>query len=58
VLDDAGVDGGPAQAVGVEHRLVAGDEERLQRDAGAGLLGQALDEQGLPCSTRYCLPPS
>src|SRR3712207_2659387 len=48
VGDDLGAHGGRAEAVAVEQRVaVAGQQQRLQFDGGAHLVGQALDEQGL-----------
>src|SRR3954468_1141418 len=46
VLDHLGADADPAQAVGVEHGVVGPEQDRLQLHGGAGLVGQALDEQG------------
>src|SRR3954471_18940577 len=48
VLDDLGADGDPAQAVGVEDGVLGAEQDRLQLHRGARLVGQALDEQGLP----------
>src|SRR4051794_29710064 len=47
VLDDLGVDLDLRQAVGVEDDVVGAEEDRLERHRCAGLLGQALDQQGL-----------
>src|SRR4051812_14715817 len=49
VADDLGRHGRLRELVDVEHRIpVAGQQERDQVNGGAGLVGQALDEQGLP----------
>src|SRR4051812_24973859 len=47
VLDDLRADADPAQAVGVEDGVVGAEEDRLELHRGPGLVGQALDEQGL-----------
>ena len=47
MLDDLGVDLHLGQAVGVEDDVVGAEQDRLERDRGAGVVGQPLDEQGL-----------
>src|ERR1700755_2064438 len=46
VRDDLGRDAGLPHAAALEHRVaVAGQQQRLQRDGGAHVVGQPLDEQ-------------
>src|SRR3954469_9714923 len=48
MLDDLGRDVGLAERVSLEHRVaVAREQQRLERDGGADVVGQPLDEQGL-----------
>src|SRR5215218_9591815 len=48
VLHDLGFDGGLGQAVPLEHRIaVTGEQQRLQRDRRADIVGQTLDQEGL-----------
>src|SRR5918995_240853 len=49
VADDLGLHRRGGQLGGVEHRVaVAGQQQRGQLHGGAGIVGQALDQQGLP----------
>src|SRR4051794_8774403 len=49
VRDHLGLDHRGGEPVALEHRIpVAGQQQRLQRDGGAHVIGQALDEQRLP----------
>ena len=58
VADDLGLDGDLGEPVAVEHGVaVAGQQQRLELDGGADVVGQTLDEEGLALLTRYCLPP-
>src|SRR3954463_13565461 len=48
MLDDLGRDVGLAERVSLEPRVpVTGEQQRLERDGGADVVGQPLDEQGL-----------
>src|SRR6478609_3891603 len=48
VLDDLGLDGGLGQAITLEHRIaVTGEQQRLQRNGRADIVGQTLDQEGL-----------
>ena len=56
--DDLGLTLALAEAVAVEDGIaVAGQQQRLELDGRADVVGQALDEEGLALLTRYCLPP-
>src|SRR4051812_16002440 len=49
VRDDLGLDHRGGEPVALEHGIpVAGQQQRLQRDGGADVVGQPLDEQRLP----------
>src|SRR3954451_160664 len=48
VRDDLGLDAGGRETVALEDRItVAGEQQRLQRDRRADLVGQTLDQEGL-----------
>src|SRR5581483_3766939 len=48
VADDLGLHLRRAERVAVDRIAVAGEQQRVQRHRGADVVGQPLDEQGLP----------